>query len=245
MRTHQLSWSAARRLARHRRRIAPMPISFCISACARRWPTARAIASCARMFAKAHVVGCSTGGQIRNDDVDDDIAAVALRFDAHAARARLRGGAGAASIRAPAAKRSGARLRPTISPAFSFCPTASTSTAASWSPASPAWSARAIPLTGGLAGDGAKFEETLVGADCAPRKRPASRPSASTASAIRIGHGSAGGWDEFGPRRRITRSRGNVLLRTRRRAGARSLRALSRRGRRERPARHRRCCSRC
>src|SRR5215210_4364545 len=33
------------------------------------------------MFAKAHVVGCSPGGQIRNDDVDDDIAAVALRFD--------------------------------------------------------------------------------------------------------------------------------------------------------------------
>ena len=33
------------------------------------------------MFAKAHVVGCSTGGQIRNGDVDDDIAAVALHFD--------------------------------------------------------------------------------------------------------------------------------------------------------------------
>jgi hypothetical protein len=30
--------------------------------------------------------------------------------------------------------------------------------------------------------------------------------------AIRIGHGSAGGWDEFGPRRQITRSRGNVLF---------------------------------
>jgi hypothetical protein len=30
--------------------------------------------------------------------------------------------------------------------------------------------------------------------------------------AIRIGHGSAGGWDEFGPRRHITKSRGNVLL---------------------------------
>jgi hypothetical protein len=29
---------------------------------------------------------------------------------------------------------------------------------------------------------------------------------------VRIGHGSAGGWDEFGPRRRITRSRGNVLF---------------------------------
>jgi hypothetical protein len=28
---------------------------------------------------------------------------------------------------------------------------------------------------------------------------------------VRIGHGSAGGWDEFGPRRRITRATGNVL----------------------------------
>ena len=37
-----------------------------------------------------------------------------------------------------------------------------------------------IPLTGGLAGDGALFEETLVGADCAPQSGR-SRRSASTA----------------------------------------------------------------
>jgi hypothetical protein len=31
------------------------------------------------MFPPAHVVGCSTGGQIRNDDVtDDEVAAVSL-----------------------------------------------------------------------------------------------------------------------------------------------------------------------
>ena len=94
-----------------------------------------------------------------------------------------------------------------------------------------------IPLTGGLAGDGALFEETLVGADCAPRSGQVAAIGFYGA-AIRIGHGSAGGWDEFGPRRRITRSRGNVLLRARRRARARPLRALSRRGRRARPARH-------
>jgi len=29
--------------------------------------------------------------------------------------------------------------------------------------------------------------------------------------AIQVGHGSAGGWDVFGPKRRITRSKGNVL----------------------------------
>jgi len=67
-----------------------------------------------------------------------------------------------------------------------------------------------IPLTGGLAGDGADFKETLVGGDCVPRPR--------TIAADRllrrrhsVGHGSAGGWDLFGPRRKVTRSVGNVL----------------------------------
>ena len=32
-----------------------------------------------------------------------------------------------------------------------------------------------IPVTGGLAGDGAQFRETLVGADCAPRSRAKSQ----------------------------------------------------------------------
>jgi hypothetical protein len=67
-----------------------------------------------------------------------------------------------------------------------------------------------IPLTGGLAGDGAKFEETLVGADGAPKRGQVAAVGFYGPS-IRIGHGSAGGWDEFGPRRRITRSTGNVL----------------------------------
>src|SRR5882672_9942093 len=33
-------------------------------------------------YPAAHLLGCSTGGQIRNDDViDEEIAAVALRFE--------------------------------------------------------------------------------------------------------------------------------------------------------------------
>jgi hypothetical protein len=68
-----------------------------------------------------------------------------------------------------------------------------------------------VPLTGGLAGDGSRFQATLVGGDCAPRNH-AVAAIGFYGSAIRIGHGSAGGWDEFGPRRHITRSRGNVLL---------------------------------
>ena len=68
-----------------------------------------------------------------------------------------------------------------------------------------------VSVTGGLAGDGADFRETLVGADCAPRTQVAAAVGFYGA-AIRIGHGSAGGWDEFGRRRQITRSRGNVLF---------------------------------
>ena len=75
------------------------------------------------MFAKAHIVGCSTGGQIRNDDVDDEIAAVALRFEQTRLKLACEAAPGA---RAFAKLRRGDRRassRPTISPAFSFCPT--------------------------------------------------------------------------------------------------------------------------
>jgi len=68
-----------------------------------------------------------------------------------------------------------------------------------------------IPLTGGLAGDGARFAETLVGGDCVPRQRMVVGIG-FYGNAIRIGHGSAGGWDLFGPRRQVTRSTGNVLF---------------------------------
>ena len=68
-----------------------------------------------------------------------------------------------------------------------------------------------IPLTGGLAGDGAEFKETLVGADCAPRAHTVAGLG-FYGSAVRVGHGSAGGWDLFGPRRQVTKSIGNVLF---------------------------------
>ncbi|HRH38727.1 MAG TPA: FIST N-terminal domain-containing protein, partial [Flavobacteriales bacterium] len=57
-----------------------------------------------------------------------------------------------------------------------------------------------VPITGGLAGDGQRFERTLVGLD-------------GTIDAgnvvvvglygehVKVGHGSAGGWEEFGPQR--------------------------------------------
>ena len=67
-----------------------------------------------------------------------------------------------------------------------------------------------VPITGGLAGDGADFSTTLVGIDDVPRSHTVGAVG-FYGDAIRIGHGSGGGWDVFGPRRRITRSAGNIL----------------------------------
>ena len=94
-----------RRLALQRRSTTE-PISFCISA-ALRAGRRRALSRAARHVCKAHVVGCSTGGQIRNDEVDDDIAAVALRFE----RTRLRLACEAVPARAIAFLRRGDRAR--------------------------------------------------------------------------------------------------------------------------------------
>lgn len=67
-----------------------------------------------------------------------------------------------------------------------------------------------IPITGGLAGDGANFVSTSVGLNEEPI---AGRIAAIGfyGKAIRIGHGSVGGWEMFGPERVITKSTANQL----------------------------------
>lgn len=68
-----------------------------------------------------------------------------------------------------------------------------------------------IPVTGGLAGDGSAFDTTPVGADQPPRSH-AVAAIGFYGTRVRIGHGSAGGWNVLGPVRWITRSQGNALF---------------------------------
>lgn len=65
-------------------------------------------------------------------------------------------------------------------------------------------------VTGGLAGDGARFEETLVLWEGSPQKDVVVALGLYGPS-LRVGFGSLGGWDPFGPNRLITKSKGNVL----------------------------------
>ncbi|MBA3463189.1 MAG: FIST C-terminal domain-containing protein [Deltaproteobacteria bacterium] len=67
-----------------------------------------------------------------------------------------------------------------------------------------------VIVTGGLAGDGSRFKRTWV--------LRGGEASSNLVAAIGfygdrvvIGHGSKGGWDKFGPERKVTKSKANVL----------------------------------
>jgi hypothetical protein len=72
-----------------------------------------------------------------------------------------------------------------------------------------------VSVTGGLAGDIStrdmtNFKETLVGLD----KQPESKKVIAIGfygNNLKVGYGSIGGWDTFGPERLITKSNGNVV----------------------------------
>jgi hypothetical protein len=67
-----------------------------------------------------------------------------------------------------------------------------------------------VSVTGGLSGDGERFERTLVLWD-GPAEPGTVAAVGLYGDRLRVGYGSMGGWDPFGPERLITRSSGNVL----------------------------------
>ncbi|RPI79768.1 MAG: hypothetical protein EHM45_01625 [Desulfobacteraceae bacterium] len=67
-----------------------------------------------------------------------------------------------------------------------------------------------VTITGGLSGDGADFKETFVFLN-GPPQSGAVAAIGLYGKRIKVGFGSLGGWDPFGPERLITRSQGNIL----------------------------------
>lgn len=67
-----------------------------------------------------------------------------------------------------------------------------------------------VVITGGLAGDGSRFEHTWVLAD-GEITADAVTAVGVYGDRLRVGHGSRGGWIPFGPERTVTSAQGNVL----------------------------------
>ena len=167
-----------------------------------------------RQLTKQHpnaiVLGCSTGGEIHGDEVTDEtLSATAIEFSKTvvlAAEASVSDGASfaaGAAIGAKLARAEGLRAILVLSDGTK-------SNGSDLVRGLRAAVGTNVVLTGGLAGDGARFGTTYVGLN----SRPVPGKAAAVGfygEAFRVGHGSGGGWDVFGPERLVTRSEGNVL----------------------------------
>jgi hypothetical protein len=162
-------------------------------------------------FSSVPVVGCSTAGEIAADSVlDDSVVLTAVTFE-HTTVRCLSAPLPDASSSLETGRALGRQLdAPDLRHVLLFSEGVhvnGTDLAAGVSETLRA----GVVVTGGLAGDGAAFEETCVIVDGQVRPRVAVAVGFH-GTALHIGHGSLGGWDTFGPDRVITRSKDNVLF---------------------------------
>jgi len=162
-------------------------------------------------FPDAQILGCSTGGQMTDGDVSDrTLTALALDFATTPLRLAQAPVDEPEQSRQAGAEIGGALAAPDLAGIFILSDGLHVNGSALVEGVTSVVGPH-VPVSGGLAGDGADFTETLVGCN----GQPASRTVAAVGfygDAIRFGHGSAGGWDVFGPKRKISKSKGNLLL---------------------------------
>jgi hypothetical protein len=161
-------------------------------------------------FPDAALLGCSTAGEITADGVDDGTCTLtAVRFeqttltrgstrlagmdDSFAAGERLGRQIAAVNLKSvlifgPGVQINGSALVDGMSSVIGTD----------------------IPITGGLAGDGGAFRQTFtLGSEGITDNAVVA--VGLCGDRLRFGHGSFGGWEAFGPARKVTRCSGNIL----------------------------------
>jgi len=163
-----------------------------------------------KTYPRAHFLGCSTAGEICGTRVNTgSLTATVVRFDqatlqfAQAALKRQEESAEAGRQLSRALNRPGLRHVLVFSDGLHVNGSALVRGLTAGLPAD-------VTVTGGLAGDAERFGRTYVLADGEPLTNFVVA-AGFYGHSLRIGHGSMGGWDSFGPDRLVTRSKGNVL----------------------------------
>ena len=157
------------------------------------------------------IVGCSTAGEIHGTDVSDDTLVVTV-VNFERTRLQLAQAQITDSLQSFATGLSLARSLPTdelvhvlvFSDGLNVNGTALVRGMREGLPSH-------VGFTGGLSADGANFQKTLVCANDVPAENQVAVVGLY-GHHIKVGYGSLGGWDPFGPEREITRSQGNVLF---------------------------------
>jgi hypothetical protein len=163
------------------------------------------------MYPDAHLLGCTTAGEISGTTVSDDsVVSTAIRFEHTAVRAAYRPLADASKSKAVgeqlARDLASDDLRHVFVLAEGLKVNGSELVKGLWDGLP-----NGVAVTGGLAGDAARFEKTMVCLD-GQVNDSAVAAVGFYGDRLRIGYGSLGGWDPFGPDRQITRAEGNVLF---------------------------------
>lgn len=163
------------------------------------------------LYPRAHIVGCSTAGEIADTHVyDDAIVCTAVRFESSRVAAatvsvdELTDSEALGALLASRLPREELAHVFVLSDGLKVNGSALVKGLATNLP-------EHIDVTGGLAADGSRFERTAV---CAGGAQPNEQIVAVGlyGSQLQVGCGSLGGWDAFGVERRITRAEGNVLF---------------------------------
>ncbi|MBN2591044.1 MAG: FIST C-terminal domain-containing protein [Sedimentisphaerales bacterium] len=164
-----------------------------------------------KFYPNAHIIGCSTAGEIAGSSVyDDSMIATAVFFEdtplmfSQTNITNMADTYQAGQQLAEGLKKDGLVHVFVLSNGLNINGSALSKGLRSKLP-------EGVSVTGGLAGDQARFEETLVILDENCGKHTVAAIGLY-GNAIKIGYGSQGGRDTFGPDRLITRSKDNVLF---------------------------------
>jgi hypothetical protein len=160
-----------------------------------------------KLFPKAHIVGCSSSGSIRDTHISDaDIVVTAVTLETGGVKLVSEKVTPGEDLQALARGLMSKLEGPELRHAFVL----SDGLSVNGSDLARGLNSAGISVTGGLAGDGARFTSTWVMADA---------PAAQNVVAI-VGfyggisarYGCMAGWREFGAERLVTRSEGNVVF---------------------------------
>lgn len=163
-----------------------------------------------KTYSKAHLLGCSTAGEIYGTQVSDDsLTATVVHFEqtdiksVHIKISETKKSFQAGERLAQSLEKQGLVHALVLSDGLQINGSDLVRGLTEYLP-------KEVTITGGLSGDGDRFEETLVLMNGQAEKGVISLLG-FYGDRIKIGYGSLGGWDPFGPERLITRSEGNVL----------------------------------
>jgi hypothetical protein len=160
-------------------------------------------------YPKAEIVGCTTAGEIQDTKIyDDSLCLTAIEFTHSSITVQSASITNSSVLEvvknlANGIKKEGLRYVMVLSDGHQINGTELVNGLQASLPEN-------VLITGGLAGDGTNFNETLVWHNGAAKLGQIVLVG-FYGDKLSLGHGCIGGWDAFGPDRTITKSEGNVL----------------------------------